>query len=226
MAAAAKTDARGKKTGTRGGGKKRGRLTASELEGKDALAQADDGLSERERAELEQSLVAQSSPDDEPVLDEDDDEPIETIDATSSSVAAPAEDLPQAPPRRGMESSIRAPVAPPIVRSDHAVVYGPDRTRHMSEMGPVCMTNWIGRVNGYRISVRMGAPLSTIPTAVRQALAKARIRFGHAAPPAGGGGRALPAEPPRARRGRGARKTDDNPRRRPFRSVQGLHSRP
>lgn len=225
--AAAATTGRGKRGGNKAGKKAgkggRRRVSASELEAKAALADSGDEDAAAVAA-LDDSLIAKPSELDEtrPNLG-DEEEEVETIDATGSDVPPPEADLADPRPGRAPIPSASASPAPPIYRSEISVIYGPDRTRHMSEMGPVCTQNWIGRVKGQRVSVRFGAPLSTIPVVVRQALSESRIKFAYAAAPRPGE-RKGPAEPPRARRR--TRGVDGGESKKPFRTVQGLTSRP
>lgn len=221
-AAAAKD---GKNDGGKAGGKRparpprRARVSAKELEARRALE--DSGDEDPDDVAATEALLTRPLPQPDPDPSEDDGDDI--VGALDVDVAAPP-DLPEASSRGSVGAALPAPPAPPVLRQQLSVVYRPDPKRHMSEMGLVSTANWIGRCRGQRVSVRFGAPLSTIPQCVRVMLAAADIRFGYAPPPAGAGARTV-KEAPRARRTeRNADKRGD--RQKPFRSVKGLHSLP
>jgi hypothetical protein len=113
----------------------------------------------------------------------EDEDSEDVLDITTSEEPAPP-DLQPARPAQLMPAPIQVQAVPAMIRHHRGKTYGPDRNHHMSEMGPVATSNWIGMVDGNRVSVRYGAPLSTIPKNVRAELAKCkRIRFAIAPPP-------------------------------------------
>lgn len=180
---------------------RRQRVTATELT-EQALAEAADDEATRQ-------LLSAPEPSEVPELDGEDGEDGEdgddgeTIDLTADDVDAPP-DLEPARPSQYLPAPVRVEAVPAMIRHHRGRVFGPDKHRHMSEMGPVATSNWIGMVDGNRVSVRFGAPLSTIPKNVRAELAKCkRVRFAIAPPPEARGTvrveRDLDA--PRARRG-------------------------
>lgn len=116
-------------------------------------------------------------------------------DAAAAAAAAPApKPVPPARAARPKQtpSRRRVDIAPMPqlglqVRALDQTDYLPDPTRHMSEAGPVATSNFICRIGSRRVSVRMGAPRSTIPKEIQALMAQAGVTFGMAAPPAGKG---------------------------------------
>ncbi len=136
------------------------------------------------------------------------DAPAATPDASTPKEGKPA----KAPKARASSRSVReTPRNPRIAPMPERMAapkpldcteYGPDRKHHMSEMGPVAQSNWIGVVGGKRISVRMGAPQSTVPQDIQRRMAESGIGFEQAEPPPGRGAVLVTQRPeaPRARR--------------------------
>jgi len=207
----------GKSGGAKSGGAKGARVSAKEMAARAALENTG-GEDPNEIARVEAALTAPLPEPEELPIDE---ENAVLVGPTEVDVAAPP-DIPDAPEASSLPPPPPVAPAPPVLRHQLSVVYRPDAKRHMSKMGLVSTQNWIGRCKGHRVSVRYGAPLSTIPHCVREMLADAGIRFGYAPPPPGQGAETV-REPPRARR------ADRNPdkggdKQRPFRSVRGLQS--
>lgn len=134
--------------------------------------------------------------------DDDDDDSGEVIDLEDADDEPAPPDL--EPPKR--PATLPMPPPPPQTPAyrSRGKTYERDSTRPLHVCGFVCTTNWVGHVEGQRVSVKFGAPLSTIPKNVRAAMAQSRIRFAVAMPPERRGTVVVdePAGPPRARRRR------------------------
>jgi hypothetical protein len=161
---------------------------------------------------------------------------IEAGDAPEPAEAAAAPPPAKAPAKKKASKRPRdiriAPMPQPGIiaqppRALEQTDYLPDPTRHMSEAGPVATSNFICRIGATRISVRMGAPRSSIPKEIQALMAESDVSFGIAAPPAHRGATVIEAPddddaggPPRARRS--ARKRDRDPGDRPFKPLRSL----
>lgn len=153
--------------------------------------------------------------------------------------SAPADDAPpepSAPPvrkpaKRTPPRNARIAPLPPMqgsmVRALEQRDYLPDPHRHLSEMGPVATSNFICRIGGTRISVRMGAPRSTLPKELQAMMAEHGVGFAHAQPPARKGAMVVEPEesydgPPRARRTSRKRDRDRDAGDRTFAPIRTL----
>jgi hypothetical protein len=99
------------------------------------------------------------------------------------TAAAPRPERAAAAPAASKRNAVIAPMPvmaiPPALAHEE---YRPDPRRHMSEMGAVATSNFICRIGGRRITVRMGAPRSAIPKEIQTLMAEAGVPFGHAMP--------------------------------------------
>ena len=56
--------------------------------------------------------------------------------------------------------------------------YRPSRDEHVTKVGEIALGNFIGYVEGVPVRVYFGAPRSTVPQVVAEAMAKAGVLFG------------------------------------------------
>lgn len=174
------------------------RTTAAQLHAQQETEQA---LEDAKTDAATAALLREPDPVDDLTSDETEDETVDVdLAAELEGEEAPPPDLP-AP----TGSAIMAPPAPApqvSVFRHRGKEYVRDPKRPLHTCGYVCTTNWVGNVNGQRVVVKYGAPLSTIPMNVRKALAESNIRFAIAKPPERRGATLVdePDGPPRARR--------------------------
>lgn len=104
-----------------------------------------------------------------------------------------------------------APKARPVARTRRVRegVYGPDRLAPLHTQGLVATRHWIGKVNGKRVHVQMGAPKASIPEEILVEVEADGVTFDHAEPTPGSGAIVIEErpQPPRARRDPPARPT-------------------
>lgn len=106
-------------------------------------------------------------------------EPLVPLEATGGE-DLPAVTEPTPPPARAGKAAA-LPSLPSKPRRGEPInwtYYRADSTRHVTQVGPIALGNFIGYVEGVPVRVHFGAPASTLPQLVRQAMADAGVAIG------------------------------------------------
>ena len=66
----------------------------------------------------------------------------------------------------------------PALLDPNRIEYRPSSKIHLTEAGPVALSNWVGRIGDKRVRVYRGAQASKIPDAVQKAMVASGVGIG------------------------------------------------